>query len=69
MNNVFRLVAVTGLLLVIAPPVIFYADDASASLMKTLMLVGTGLWFVGSYLGFRPDPDQRALEDEHTPVA
>ena len=69
MRTAFRALAVAGLLLVIVPPVIFYADLGQSSIMKLLMLIGTACWFLGSYLGFRPDPDQRDLEEEHTPVA
>ena len=69
MTTAFRVLALVGLLLVIAPPVIFYADPGQASMMKLLMLIGTVCWFLGSYLGFRPDPAQRQLEEEHTPVA
>ena len=69
MKGLFRVAALIGLGLVIVPPVYFDADAAAAGAMKTLMLVGTALWFAGSFLGFRQNAEVRELEEEHTPVA
>ncbi len=69
MNRIFRVLAIAGLLLVILPCVVMYGVDEAEPMLKLWMLVGTVLWFVFSYLGFRQNSQQRALEEEHTPVA
>ncbi len=60
MTLLFRALALVGLLLVIVPPIVFYGDPASSDTLKQLMLVGTVVWFVFSYLGFRQNPKSSA---------
>ena len=69
MSLLFRISAVLGLLLVIVPPVLYYGATPLPYAGKSAMLLGTLLWFVGSFLGFRQNQSQQALEEEHTPVA
>lgn len=54
MKLLSRLVALFALALVILPPLGFmFKLTADQSLMKTLMLVGTVLWFVAAPLWMR----------------
>ena len=69
MSTLLRILAIAGLVLVMVPSIIWYGPAGLPAQGKTLMLVGTGVWFVAAYLGFRQNPTQVALDDEHTPVA
>ncbi len=55
-KNLFRVLGLFALALVITPPAAFLAGALKdESLMKTLMLVGTALWFVAAPVWFRDD--------------
>ncbi len=69
MRKLFQVLAIVGLVMVIFPAITFYGAAKGQEVLKMWMLGGTVLWFVCSYLGFRQNPAQRELEDEHTPVA
>lgn len=69
MRTLFRILAIAGLVVVILLPILSYGVTKDDEGMKLWMLIGTVVWFVFSYLGFRQNPQQRELEDEHTPVA
>ncbi len=52
----FRLLGLLALALVIAPPAAFLAGAlGDEGLMKTLMLIGTALWFIAAPIWFRDD--------------
>ena len=71
MRTLFKAIAVAGLLLVIGPPMVAYGEASTLPYVKQLMLAGTAVWFVASFLGFRESgqPPSTQLEEEHTPVA
>ena len=64
MRRFARIAALVGLGLVIVPPIVYYGTLPRPDLMATLMLVGTVVWFVCSYLGFRQNADVVALDEE-----
>ena len=54
MKSLARLVALFALVLVIAPPLAFFLRALTdESLMKTLMLAGTVLWFISAPVWLR----------------
>ena len=69
MTTLFRFLAVLGLLVVIATPINFYGGTSSPPQLKQWMLIGTVVWFVFSYLGFRQNKTSATLADAHEPVA
>lgn len=69
MTIALRLLAALGLALVLLPSLVYYGADGLPAAGKWAMLAGTVLYFAGSYLGFRQNAAQVALEEEHTPVA
>jgi hypothetical protein len=48
MKYIYRLMAVTGLVVVLVPPVMLYFDAMEIERMKLLMFIGTLLWFSGA---------------------
>jgi hypothetical protein len=49
MKRILQLVSLTGLLLTIVPPVLFFHDNISHSNQNLLMLIGAFVWFVSAF--------------------
>jgi len=69
MKRLFQLGAVIGLALIIVPPIVYYGPYPLPYIGRSLMLLGTLLWFLFSWFGFRQNKAQRLLSDDHTPAA
>lgn len=56
MKRFLQIIAVIGLIAVIAPPLFYLADSIGKAAMQSWMLVGTVLWFVAAPLAGRSSP-------------
>lgn len=56
MNAVFKTIAMVGLLLTAAGPILVFTGAIDVPTNKTLMLVGMAVWFIGAipWLGAKP---------------
>ncbi len=48
MRTIYKLLAASGLALVLIPSLLFYFDRMEIDQMKTFMFLGTLLWFAGA---------------------
>jgi hypothetical protein len=48
MKNLFKIIAVLGLLMILTPSLLFYFDVIDVDRMKLYMAIGTLLWFSGA---------------------
>lgn len=48
MKIFYKIVAVTGLIVLLVPPILFYFQKIDSGEMKLYMAIGTMLWFSGA---------------------
>ena len=60
MKQIAKYIALTTLLILIAPPLLYLADKMSLDTVKTVMLAATVLWFATAGLWIWPRQEEDA---------